>query len=185
MNQVLIQLGEKIHDALRVFSHQCEKDWIRRNLSGGCAVGTYFLWQEATKRGIPALFQAGANHCWLESEGYLYDLTACQYTCPNHVGCSEADLDRFLKVRVMALSELEPCPDNYLIPKEDTRTLPQEKWGSNIYSARNAWYKTSRENIDHINRFWPQGQRIKGYHLEWISPEQAYLFWKGRQKKFG
>src|SRR5208282_2199054 len=117
MNKTLISLGEKIHDGLRAFAKVCPSEWIYPNLEGGCAVGSYLFWKEAKARGIEGTFMRGCMHCWLESSGYIYDLTACQFAYPNP--CHLEGMETFPKVRIIPLSEVPELGSNEPMPRED------------------------------------------------------------------
>ena len=173
MNKTLISLGEKIHDGLRAFAEVCPSEWIYRNLEGGCVVGSYLFWKEAKKRGIEATFMRGCAHCWLESSSYIYDITACQFAYPNL--CHLEDMETFPKVRVIPLSEVPELGSNEPMPREDIWSLPRERWGINRYATRNSWHSNSEDNLISL-QYWPQGQRVKGYHLSFLEDGRARVF---------
>jgi hypothetical protein len=50
------------------------------NLSGWCAIASYYLLRQLRSRGYQnAKFCANEDHCWLEWNGCLIDLTASQF----------------------------------------------------------------------------------------------------------
>jgi hypothetical protein len=159
VNQTIISLGEKIHDALRTFADVCDKDWIRPNLSGGCAVGSYLLVEELKSRGITARLVVAETHCWIESEDYIYDITASQYTCP--IVRSMSDMDNVEKVRV--------------IPKTNDLTGPYVE--AIDVADPVAWLNNTYDGF-------PQGQRPKGYRIEW-NDDSARIYWKGKKRIIG
>jgi hypothetical protein len=156
----LIKLGEQIHDAMRVFAKSSDKNWIWHNLEGGCAIGSWLLVKEAGKRNIQAKFIIGAGHCWVESNKYIYDITATQFKYKIYNNCL-ADIkgEMLPKVLVRKLSDL---------PKVYVRKLSDEDNTEYHYSfCRKNYYTDSKEGIIHINENWPVGQRIKDYRLTW------------------
>jgi hypothetical protein len=162
-----------------------KKNWIWPNLSGGCAVGSYFLLKAAKEKGIQATFMVGAGHCWLESEGYIYDITASQFT--NSLVCDMCDaaMDQAVKVRVVSLSDIPYFAPGKLMPQKDHYSLPRHMYGMNRYQTRGFFFNTSEDNIAHINTNYPQGQRVRGYHMERLSNDKVRIFWRGNNKTIG
>jgi hypothetical protein len=79
MDNRLVILGEAIHNAMVDFFIDNDAEWSR-DLAGGCAVGSWFLQQEAKKRlGINIDFHCNGNHAWNEFDCHIYDVTATQY----------------------------------------------------------------------------------------------------------
>lgn len=183
MNPILIALGEKIHDAMRMFALVCnKKEWVHSNLEGGCAPAAYFLTKAAHKHGIDATFMAGSGHCWCESDGFIYDPTATQFTIP--VIRTMWDMDRAEKVRVVSIADVPYLEPGKLAAIEDYMSLPQKKWGSNRYCYRLHHFSTTEENLIHINSNWPQGQRVFGYRIEWNN-DIPVIYWKGKNVLIG
>ena len=137
INQTIISIGSAIHDALRFFSQVSNKDWIRSNLEGGCAVGSFLLLQELKKVGIEATFACSSTHCWIEYDGIGYDITACQF----HVMNGNILLDMESTVKVATFPSNEP-PTGYS-------------------------YRDRIDSLTHVMVEFPQGQRPKGYVLTW------------------
>lgn len=80
MNKDIVQIGEAIHDALRKFVSEHEGWDIYENLSGGCAIASYFLVQHVKKQlSLIMEFKANSGHAWAERAGYVYDITYCQF----------------------------------------------------------------------------------------------------------
>jgi len=71
-------LGEVIHDAMIDFTLK-EGGWSS-TLAGGCAVGAWFLHQEAKKKlDLNVEFHCNGGHAWNEFNGHIFDITATQY----------------------------------------------------------------------------------------------------------
>jgi hypothetical protein len=82
----LVKLGEIIHDAMLAWAKENDSWIFYPSLKGGCAVGSALLVRQAKYwLGIKANFVAGWSHSWVEYDGYIYDLTATQYGCPDKV----------------------------------------------------------------------------------------------------
>ena len=74
----LKELGETIHNAMVDFSIR-GGDWSP-DLSGGCAVGSWLLQQEAKKKlDLDIEFHCNSNHAWNEFGNHIFDITATQY----------------------------------------------------------------------------------------------------------
>ena len=166
-NLFLIEQGKLIHDALRHFSKVSDKKWIYPNLEGGCAIGSYFLMKEAHRRGIDASLMVGYTHSWLESEGYIYDITASQYTHAMVCDWSDSVMDKATKVHILP-----------------AHGFHHVKWASRYEELSSCKGMSIEGKVAHINTYWPQGQKIKGYRLEW-SACGARLFWHGKNKTIG
>lgn len=172
MQTHLILQGEKIHQALRHFARVSDKDWIRLNLEGGCAVGSYFLFLEGQRVGLPTTFVAGCGHCWVECDDFIYDLTACQFTDPMVRG---PDQEMTVQVRVVPRKEVEHIPYHQVLLS-----------GQEGYSKYQTRLPSMWNHIQHINHNFPQGQRIKGYHLQWSEDHTScHLYWQGKNKRIG
>lgn|SRR5574337_87983 len=79
MDLRLIELGEKIHNALIEARSQQGLGYNKR-LGGACAVGSYLLMQEAKYLfNLDLKFTATSGHAWTEFKGHIYDVTATQF----------------------------------------------------------------------------------------------------------
>lgn len=85
MNAQLLDLGEKIHNALKEL-HAHGKGKYTKTLAGACAVGTVLFIQEAKRRfNLDVQFKATSGHAWAEFEDEVYDITATQFSRPEKV----------------------------------------------------------------------------------------------------
>jgi len=77
-------LASKVRDAVRIWTeHSCEID---TTLGGACAIASYTLWQAFDASEIDARFVLYngtlGSHCWVESDGKIFDITATQFGGP-------------------------------------------------------------------------------------------------------
>lgn len=50
------------------------------NLEGACAIASYTLWRAYAKFDIKSDLVENDDHCWVELQGYVVDLTATQFS---------------------------------------------------------------------------------------------------------
>lgn len=80
MNPQLMDLGEKIHNALKELYRNGDGKYTV-NLAGACAVGSFLFMQEAKRRfNLDLQFKATSGHAWTEFENEVYDITATQFS---------------------------------------------------------------------------------------------------------
>jgi hypothetical protein len=188
-NHILIQLGEKIHDALLHFAQVSDKeDWVWTNLEGGCAIAGYFLTKEAQKRKIPATFMVGYGHAWVESEGLIYDPTVCQFIYPNRCHLPPVMLP---KVGVYPIQKIEAAEWGGPHPEWRLGTHVKIPAGLDIpesayrrYVGRGRQHSSTKDNLWYVNHNWPQGTRPHGYHIKWQG-DQCRIYWKGKFNTIG
>lgn len=155
MRPEIVELGHSIRSAMEEFAASDENpgDISSGDLSCGCAVASYFFARELRRRlGISAKFVATQNHCFVEYNRYIYDLTATQF-------------GRKEKVYVIRKTYgIDPL-------------LVEEQTGSG-YLGR-AYTTKDRRGITYVHRDWPVGQRPKSYRFSWVSPVKARIRYIG------
>jgi hypothetical protein len=124
MNKDIIQIGEAIHDAMFSFVRAGIgfEDGIQDDLSGGCAIGSYFLTQHVKKRlGLPIQFKAHSCHAWTECLEHVYDITYHQFdsSSPKVFVIPSGSDQRYVDDDYQTLKHIQTCwpegqqPRNY------------------------------------------------------------------------
>lgn len=78
--QQIIQIAKTVRSAVKF-------KWYRSDLSGACAIASRVLCLELDKRGIDCELITGFydvhDHCWVNVEGMILDITASQFGLPD------------------------------------------------------------------------------------------------------
>ena len=155
MRPDIVEFGETIRSAMEEFavSDGNPGDILPGDLSCGCAVASYFYARELRRRlRIYANFIATQNHCFVEFNRYIYDLTATQF------GRTE---------RVYVIKK--PYGKDY----EMVRDMTGSGYLGSAYTTKN------RLGVSYVHRDWPRGQRPIDYRLTWIDANKPRIRYVG------
>ena len=75
----IIDIGVKIHDAMSLFVEENNISDLSEDLTGACAIASWFLHQELKKINIKTDFCAATNHAFITYNDVIYDITVTQF----------------------------------------------------------------------------------------------------------
>jgi hypothetical protein len=124
MDARIVELGEKIHDALVAFGAFGE------DLGGGCAVGSALLVRAMRKQlGLYGTFVAspcyGGYHAFVTHGNYIYDITATQFGHPDKVCVVRKSEAR--KLQITALKEAYLSKEREMISEVNRSWYPPQR----------------------------------------------------------